>query len=98
VRYERFAEDLAASGGYDDLTRDAALSVFISAITVMIRASPICASTSPLLPALETAKRRSNSSRREFGKWGVHPILFRERRCLDELHSDSRRGSVSQTP
>ncbi len=32
VRYERFAENLADSGGYDDLTTDAALSVFISAI------------------------------------------------------------------
>jgi hypothetical protein len=32
VRYERFAENLADSGGYDDLTTDAALSVFISTI------------------------------------------------------------------
>ena len=59
---------LAGSGGYDDPTTDAALSVFLDAFAHHDPRVPICTSTSPGWPASETGRTRSNSLRHEFAR------------------------------
>jgi hypothetical protein len=89
VRYERFAENLADSGGYDDLTTDAALSVFISVIARHDpRVSHLYLDISGVAGLGDWEKKKQLIALR-IREVGVHRNLIRERRCLDELHAEA---------
>jgi hypothetical protein len=76
VRSERFAENLADSGGYDDLTTDAALSVFISAIVRHDpRVSHLYLDISAVAGLGDWEKKKQLIALR-IRKLGVHRILF----------------------